>query len=73
MARVWDEAFWKPSPSPDARLATLGGAVVAPIALLAVLILAVSVAAGPIFALTVRAAEQVLQPDAYIQAVLGGR
>ena len=73
MARVWDEAFWKPSPSPDARLATLGGAIVAPIALLAVLILAVTVAAGPIFALTVRAAEQVLQPDAYIQAVLGGR
>lgn len=73
MARVWDEAFWKPSPAPDDRLARLGGPIVAPIALLAILILAVTVAAGPIFALTVRAAEQVLQPDAYIHAVLGGR
>ncbi len=71
MARVWDEAFWKPAPtgSPGAAPAPL---MLAPIAALAGLIVAISVAAGPVFDVSRRAAEQLLQPRDYVQAVLGG-
>lgn len=73
MARLWDEAIWKPSPGPEApRLPSLGPAIVAPIAVLSVLIVVFSAAAGPVFALAARAASELLDPDAYVRAVLGG-
>lgn len=71
MARLWDGAFWKPAPT-DAALAPLGGLVVAPAAVLAALTIALTVAAGPVFDLATRAAEQLLQPGEYVRAVLGG-
>ena len=72
MARLWDEAFWKPAP-PDATDAPLGPTMLAPIAVLAMLTLALTLAAEPVFNVSRRAAEQLLQPDAYTRAVLGGR
>jgi multicomponent Na+:H+ antiporter subunit D len=71
MGRLWDEAFWKPAPS-EAALAPLGSAVLAPIAVLAILTLGLTVAAEPVFSLSKRAAEQLLRADAYESAVLGG-
>jgi multicomponent Na+:H+ antiporter subunit D len=70
MARVWDEGFWKPAPNPGTP-PRLGPAIVSPIVALAVLTLGVTVLAGPLSALSRRAAEQLLHPDQYIQAVLG--
>jgi multicomponent Na+:H+ antiporter subunit D len=70
MARLWDEAFWKPAPPPHAA-GPLGAAVLAPIAALAMLTVALSVAAEPVFSVSVRAADQLLHADEYISAVLG--
>ena len=71
MARVWDEAFWKPSPT-ESSAAAPSPRMLAPIAALAALTLALSVAAGPAFEISRRAAEQLLHPNEYVRAVLGG-
>lgn len=71
MARLWEEAFWKSAP-PEANSATLGKLILAPIAVLAMLTLALAFAAEPVFNVSRRAAEQLLQPDGYVRAVLGG-
>lgn len=81
MVRIWEEAFWKPAPEPSgatpagpdpslrgARLA----ARLAPIVVLALLTVVIGLAAEPVIALTMRAAEQLLNPASYIEAVLGG-
>jgi multicomponent Na+:H+ antiporter subunit D len=70
MARLWNEAFWKPAPAPHA-LHRLGVAIVAPIALLVALTLGLTAAAGPVYALSTRAAAQLLDARGYVQAVLG--
>jgi multicomponent Na+:H+ antiporter subunit D len=74
MARLWEEAFWKPAPMsvtssvPQARM---GVAIVAPIAFLVTLMLGLTVLAGPVSRLTTRAAAQLLDRHAYVRAVLG--
>jgi multicomponent Na+:H+ antiporter subunit D len=70
MARLWDEAFWKPSTANPSQ-ARLGAAIVAPIALLVGLTLGLTAAAGPVYGLSMRAAEQVLDAPGYVRAVLG--
>jgi multicomponent Na+:H+ antiporter subunit D len=70
MARLWDEGFWKPGAAQDKSPMT--GATWAPIALLAALTSAITFTAGPLFALTMRASEQLLNPSPYIDAVLKG-
>ena len=53
--------------------APLGTAILAPIAVLAMLTLALSLGAEPVLSVSRRAAEQLLQPDGYVRAVLGGQ
>ena len=72
MARLWDEAFWKPLP-PEANIAPLERAILAPIVVLAMLTLALALAAEPVLNVSRRAAEQLLQPDGYLRAVLGAQ
>jgi multicomponent Na+:H+ antiporter subunit D len=71
MGRLWDAAFWKPA-SNDAAGLPVGRALVAPIAFLSALTLGMSVAAEPLMQMAGRAAAQLLHPDDYISAVLGG-
>jgi multicomponent Na+:H+ antiporter subunit D len=71
MARVWQEIAWKPAPAGEVR--RLGRLDLAPIVGLVVLILGMSVAAGPVFDASVGAAEQILHPESYVQTVLGDR
>jgi multicomponent Na+:H+ antiporter subunit D len=71
MARLWEAAFWKEPPT-AAPAAPVNGAMVVPIAILVCLILGLTVAAGPVFDLSVRAAEQLLDPVGYVNAVLRG-
>jgi multicomponent Na+:H+ antiporter subunit D len=74
MARLWEESFWKPSPMPASASVPpprLGVAIVAPIAFLVSLTIGLTVLAGPISSLTTRAAEQLLERNAYVRAVLG--
>ncbi len=76
MTKIWAEVFWKPaSQSPVGSRPPLRPAqwmsMVAPIAVLAVITVAIGLLAEPIFLLAARAAEQLLHPAEYIEAVLG--
>jgi multicomponent Na+:H+ antiporter subunit D len=73
MARVWEQAFWKPAPDrpQPAHQPRLGGAILAPAMLLASLTIGLSVAAGPVYGVATRAAQQLLDSNGYIRAVLG--
>jgi multicomponent Na+:H+ antiporter subunit D len=74
MARVWEEAFWKPATVhalERAHQPRLGGAILAPVVLLVSLTIGFSVAAGPVYGLATRAAQQLLDRDGYVRAVLG--
>ncbi len=71
MSKIWQEAFWKPArrEGKGALPAHLWGAV-GGIVLVGVLL---GLLANPIMALSLEAAEQLLQPTLYIQMVLGGQ
>jgi multicomponent Na+:H+ antiporter subunit D len=74
MARLWEESFWKPaatSPSASVPQPRLSASIVAPIAFLASLTIGLSAFAGPVSNMTARAAEQLLDRNAYVRAVLG--
>lgn len=68
MVRLWDESFWKPASQPDR--AAMSRAMLIPIAGLAAMTLLLSIAAGPLFDLSLRASGQLLNPQEYISAVL---
>lgn len=69
MARLWDEAFWKPAPRP-AVAPTPARPLMVPVAALTLLIVGMTVGAEPLFRLTSRAAGQLLDSRSYIDAVL---
>jgi multicomponent Na+:H+ antiporter subunit D len=74
MARLWEESFWKPAPVPSAASVApfrLASPIVAPIAFLVALTLGLTAVAGPVSNVTRRAAEQLLDRNAYVRAVLG--
>ncbi len=82
MTKIWSEAFWKQAPeTPDTGEAA--GAisesrvsrflVILPIAALALGTVLIGLAAEPLYILASRAAEQLMNPAEYIQAVLGRR
>ncbi len=71
MARTWSQAFWAP-PTGVRDMGTSGVPLLGTIALLNVLIIGMTIGAEPLFALATRGAEQLLQRDAYVDAVLGG-
>ena len=84
MTKIWTEVFWKPAPD-SAPAGTAGTAerrtgratvrgdlvVAAPIALLLLASLGIAFGAGALFPLAERAAEELLEPSAYIETVLG--
>jgi len=73
MARLWEESFWKPAPVPSSSMARprLGAAILAPIVFLVSLTVGLTVLAGPVSSMTMRAAEQLLDRNTYVRAVLG--
>jgi multicomponent Na+:H+ antiporter subunit D len=80
MIKIWNEAFWKPLP-PRAVMVVEEGVIggrkglvlmVVPIVVLAAITLTLGIAAEPFFVLSTQAAEQLLNPASYIEAVLGG-
>lgn len=75
MTKLWNEAFAKPQPRGIPTLAVPRRALalrLTPVGALASLTLLVGLAPGPLFALSARAAEQLLDPSEYVAAVLGG-
>jgi len=71
MGRVWADGFWAPGPG-TADTTTPGTPLLFVIGGLNAVTLAMTVWAGPLFDITLRAAQQLLQRDQYIRAVLGG-
>jgi multicomponent Na+:H+ antiporter subunit D len=79
MTKIWLEAFWKEPPQPPsesgkARLFGPGATrylLLSPIALVALLTLVLGVWAEAALAVSLRAAEQLMNPAEYIRAVLG--
>lgn len=80
MLKIWNEAFWKPRPTiptleesrqlaRDRRIANWH--VLTPIVLLALLSAAMGLGAESVYGLTHRAAASLLDPSAYVIAVLG--
>lgn len=82
MTKIWTEAFWKPaaaggatgdeSPRPPAQRRA-AASLVLPIVALAGVTLAISLAVEPIFKLSLRAADQLVDREGYVRAVLGDR
>nr|WP_218916456.1 Na+/H+ antiporter subunit D [Rubinisphaera brasiliensis] len=77
MTKIWAEAFWKPNPHEktagipkydDSRFGQLG--VFAPVVLLLAVTMSIGVLAGPVMTLATATAEELLDPDAYITAVM---
>jgi multicomponent Na+:H+ antiporter subunit D len=86
MIKIWNEAFWKadpkasietPAPEPGGPVVEgVGGnlwGTLAPISLLALITVGIGLAAQPVFDLALGAAEQLMDPEIYILAVLGER
>jgi len=71
MMKIWSEAFWKPHPLglTPAPVGLLNG----PIAAMAAMTLAIGFGVEPVMQLAERSAQQLLEPQTYIQAVLEAR
>jgi multicomponent Na+:H+ antiporter subunit D len=83
MTKIWVEVFWKPTPPDDGgpalepgadrRLTRAGlGLMTLPIAVLAVITVLIGLGAEPVFELSLRAAEQLIDPTEYLDVVRGG-
>lgn len=75
MVKIWNEAFWKPkpesSPAFDGEKEKLPVSMVIPVAFLGLLTLTMGFAVKPILDFAMVAAAQLMDPSAYIAAVLG--
>ncbi len=75
MVKIWNEAFWKPkpdsSPAFDGEKEKLPVSMVIPVAFLGLLTLTMGFAVKPILDFAMVAAAQLMDPSAYISAVLG--
>ena len=77
MTKIWAEAFWKAhpdgiDPSLDRINPVTRGWLIAPVAGLATMTMIIGLFPGPFVGFAETAAEQLLDPTAYITAVLGG-
>ncbi len=76
MTKIWSETFWKkPEVDNTARVlpANIQWLYCIPIVVLTTLTLIIGLIAEPFYQFSVQAAEQLLNPGGYIQAVLGGK
>lgn len=81
MMRIWAGVFWNPAdPGEQATAPVLTGLekrlggpryMVAPTAVLVAVSIGIAIAAGPVYGFCERAAQELLNPSGYVQAVLG--
>jgi len=74
MTKIWNEAFWKPAPSAQAvGTAPEGGSawLVAPVVALVLLTVTIGLFPGPLVELARQAADELLDPGAYVYSVVG--
>ncbi len=76
MVKIWGEAFWKPIPDHGSKTGELSGSRLGnwliPIAILSAISVVLGFGAGPAFDIALQAGNQLMDPQMYIQAVLGG-
>jgi multicomponent Na+:H+ antiporter subunit D len=72
MMKIWNEAFWKEAPATP-QVERSGPALWGPSVLLGACTVGIGLAAGPVMAVSLRAAEELINPSAYIGAVLGAK
>ncbi|MBB5514599.1 multicomponent Na+:H+ antiporter subunit D [Rubricella aquisinus] len=73
MSKIWLEAFWKPHPDgDDAVNGHVPWSMYLPIIALAAITIFIGLFAGMFVDAAITSADQILNPDAYINAVLGG-
>jgi multicomponent Na+:H+ antiporter subunit D len=76
MTKIWNAAFWKPAPDtapPPAAEASLSAWLLAPCAALALVTVVLGLAPEPFMDFALRAAADLIDPAAYVAAVLGSR
>jgi multicomponent Na+:H+ antiporter subunit D len=74
MARVWAEVFWSSHPDGDSAItARLPAAMLAPLVVLTALVIWIGISAGPFVDATLAVGAGIVDPAAYIAAVLGVR
>ncbi len=79
MTKIWAEVFWKPAPEAEAQGGEAGvsgrgmAALWTPVAALALMTVCIGLFPEPVYRLCERAAGQLTDPSAYIEAVLGAR
>ena len=74
MTKIWNEAFWKPSPDDTATAVFTRRdrrTLMLPIAALATITVVIGATVAPLLELSQRAAAELLDPSAYVTAVLG--
>jgi multicomponent Na+:H+ antiporter subunit D len=72
MMKIWNEAFWKEAPGTP-QVERSGPALWGPSVLLGACTVGIGLAAGPVMTVSLRAAEELINPSAYIGAVLGAK
>ena len=70
MMKIWHEVFWKPAPGRGPSRAPGIRVLLIPVALLALLTVGMGLGAEGVFALSARAAHELLDPTIYRAAVL---
>jgi multicomponent Na+:H+ antiporter subunit D len=71
MGRTWADSFWKPATTETQDLAAPSAPFLIAIAALSLVTIGMTIGAEPLFELTSRGAQQLLQRDEYVRAVLG--
>lgn len=70
MVKIWNEAYWKKEPE-EVKNGHVSRRAIAATTLLAIAVVLLGLFAGPVSEITVKAAQQVVFPEYYINAVLG--
>jgi len=73
MTKIWREAFWKAASEPDPARGPMAPAALAACAALAAVTVALGLGAEALWSLAEAAAAQLVDPGAYVRAVLGSR
>jgi multicomponent Na+:H+ antiporter subunit D len=75
MVKIWTEAFWKPAPAgavPSSGRPRLSAWMLGPVLALALITMLMGIFMEPVIQFCITAAGQLLDPRAYISAVMGG-
>uniref|UniRef100_UPI0040561D45 proton-conducting transporter transmembrane domain-containing protein n=1 Tax=Candidatus Electrothrix sp. TaxID=2170559 RepID=UPI0040561D45 len=72
MVKIWNEAYWKKEPEDvPVKNGNVHPSTIIATAILAVAVIVLGLFAGPVMEMSLNAAEQIVNPEMYINAVLG--